>query len=494
MAPLALTAVTLLLSAAPAGPAVSLSHIDAQEAVNDSLEVYFDGLCRALKGGRRDLQREGVAAQVQLPVGAFVQLTACSMRALELGEADPKGERRARLYFELDGRTHTGARRSARGEGQALLVRTGQRWSLRSLEPSARAVERQSPRFVERTAAAGLTLPARHDEPTEAEFQAAGLSVRDLDGDGISDVIALDGPNAWLLRGKPGLTFGPPERLGQAPRDSLFTSAALGDVDGDGDADLALTLHQAGPVRLLRNDGAGHFTPWQLLGESGLHHGALFSDLDGDGLLDLVVVPYPLTMRLPSTFLEADNGQAIEVYRGQADGGLARWAFPPGVERKRWGLAGLAGAFGNYGHSLYVANDFGTNDLWVFSSDGGVREVAEEAGLTDPGNGMSVDLGDADGDGALDVYIANMFSKAGTRVLAAVPKGVRSLDLMQKFARGNTLYVNDGDGGYTERAAALGVNRGLWAFASLFADVDDDGVSELAVTNGYLSHANKRDL
>lgn len=93
MAPLALTAVTLLLSAAPAGAPVSLSRIDAQEAVNDSLEVYFDGLCRALKGGRRDLQRDGVAPQVQLPVGAFVQLTGCSMRALELGEADAKGER-----------------------------------------------------------------------------------------------------------------------------------------------------------------------------------------------------------------------------------------------------------------------------------------------------------------------------------------------------------------------------------------------------------------
>lgn len=494
MAPLALTAIGVLLAAAPVSPAVSLQRIDAQEAVNDGLEAYFDTVCRALKGGRRALGAEGVSPQVKLPADALVQVTACSLRALELGEADAKGGRRARLYWELDGRTPTGARRSARGEGAAGLSRVGGRWSLASLEPSARTVERERPRFVERAAAAGLTLPQRRDTPTDAEYQAAGLSVRDLDGDGVSDVIALDGPNAWLLRGRPGLTFAPPESLGRAPAGSLFTSAALGDVDGDGDADLALTLHNAGPVRLLRNDGAGHFTPWQVMGSSGLHHGALFSDLDGDGLLELVVVPYPLEMRIPSTFLEADNGSPIEVFRGQADGGFERWSFPPGVARKRWGLAGVAGAFGAVGHGLYVANDFGSNDLWVFSSDGGVREVAEAYGLSDPGNGMSADLGDLDGDGAIDLYVANMFSKAGTRVLAAVPQGARSLEVLQKFARGNTLYVSDRDGGYREEATALGVNRGLWAFASIFTDVDDDGVSELAVANGYFSHSNRKDL
>jgi hypothetical protein len=488
-------ALLLVLSAAPATSTArgGLERINSLEAVNDALEPYLDGLCRALKGGQRDLRAQGVAAAAQLPSEAFVQVTACSLRALALERDDGHGLRRARLLWELDGRTATGARRSARGEGQATLRYQGEAWSLLRLDTSgATALERPGRRLRER-AEAGLTFPQRTAPRHEAELQAAGLSVRDLDGDGLRDVIALDGPTAWLFRGRPGLTFAPAEALARAPNGGLFTAAALGDVDSDGAPDLALTLFKGGPVRLLRNVDGG-FAPWQQLGDGGLHQSALFTDLEGDGLLDLVVVPYPLARRAPTFFLEADNGAPIEVFRGQRDGGFARWDFPAPLVRKRWGLAAAAGPFGTFGHGLYVANDFGTNDLWLFSPDGGVREEAAAVGLTDPGNGMSVDLGDLDGDGTLDVYIANMFSKAGTRVLAGVPEGTRDRALLLKFARGNTLYLGDGDGGYAERATTLGVNRGLWAFGSVFLDVDDDGASELAVANGYFSHPDRKDL
>lgn len=106
---------------------------------------------------------------------------------------------------------------------------------------------------------------------------------------------------------------------------------------------------------------------------------------------------------------------------------------------------------------------------------------------------MSADVADFDGDGRADVYVANMFSKAGTRVLAAT-RGLRPelMDRVKKFARGNTLYLAR-DGGFDEVAVATGVNRGLWAFGSVMTDVDSDGRLDVAVANGYLSHPNRRD-
>jgi hypothetical protein len=122
-----------------------------------------------------------------------------------------------------------------------------------------------------------------------------------------------------------------------------------------------------------------------------------------------------------------------------------------------------------------------------------VSNVAVAVGLDDPGNGMSADVGDFDGDGRLDVAVANMFSKAGTRVVGAAKVNERLKARLSKFARGNTLYLSR-DGGFDEVASSQGVNRGLWAFATLLADVDDDGRLDVAVANGYLSRPNRRDL
>lgn len=467
-----LTAV--LLAATP--PGTLLRQLDAQESINERVEKALDAVCTALKSG---------APQTLVPPTGLVQITSCSMRALALTTGDDVST--SRLYWELDGRTSSGARRTLRGEGSARFqpgpLGTFTAGPLELGTPQT--VERASPRF------------ARHvwvDElgraPKDAETMIGGLAVRDLDGDGLPDALWVDGNAVRARFSRAPQT--PPVEVARLSGPALFTSIALGDVDGDGDADAALTSYYGGPIRLLRNDG-GKLLPWAKISTSGPHHSALFSDLDGDGLLELVVVSYPLTGRWPSNFLDADNGFPLEVYRLAADGVATRWPLPSGLTRNRWGLAALAGAFAPVGHALYVANDFGTNDLWVFHSDGGVEERAEDLGLTDPGNGMGVELGDLDGDGSLDLYVTNMFSKAGTRVLSSVPEGTAELERLHKFASGNTLYLAQADGGWRESAEALGVNRGLWAFGALFADFDDDARPEVAVANGYLSRPDRTD-
>ncbi len=78
-------------------------------------------------------------------------------------------------------------------------------------------------------------------------------------------------------------------------------------------------------------------------------------------------------------------------------------------------------------------------------------------------------------------------------MLAATKVNAKLKAKLDKFARGNTLYLAR-DGGFVEVATEQGVNRGLWAFGTLMTDVDDDGRLEVAVANGYISRANRKDL
>lgn len=484
-----LSAVVFALLAAPPQP--TLSRVDQQEALNDRLEESFDALCSALKAGRRVLGEPLAAPSVQLPVGDLVEIDNCSLRALELKPARKDGARPIRLLWEIDGRDGSGNFVTVRGENDAAVAPTKTGWRLTELSTEGfRRLSVPSRRFVERSAASGLIVPQRTSTRLGPEAMTGGLSVRDLDGDGRPDVIVLDGPKAWLFRGAAGFTFGKPELVAEASKQTIFTSAALGDLDGDGDADLALTSYPNQPVRLFRNEG-GQLSGAGTLGNGGLHQSAIFSDLDGDGRLDLAVFTYPFTARNPSSFVEAANGGAPEVWLGNAD-----FTFRPlGFSGKpRWTLAAVAADLLRTGAvQLYLANDFGSNDLYTFTADGGATERARSLSLDDPGNGMSADVGDLDGDGRLDLYVANMFSKAGTRVLAGAQLPGTPGALLGKFARGNTLYLAQADGGFVERAVELGVNRGLWAFASLLADVDDDGRLEALVANGYLSMPKRKD-
>jgi hypothetical protein len=91
-----------------------------------------------------------------------------------------------------------------------------------------------------------------------------------------------------------------------------FHDHALGDVDGDGDADLlasADSLAGTGAPRVRLGDGAGHFGPWIAVNAPGVTaHAVALADLDADGALDLLAGS------------SAINPGALWVLRGQGDG------------------------------------------------------------------------------------------------------------------------------------------------------------------------------
>ena len=129
---------------------------------------------------------------------------------------------------------------------------------------------------------------------------------------------------------------------------------------------------------------------------------------------------------------------------------------------------------GDGDQDVYVANDFAPNNM--FRNEGGLEflDVTAESNAADIGFGMGATFGDYDHDGDFDLYVSNMFSKAGRRITSSITSLDPRFGLM---ARGNSLLeLNDGR---FERVSSLDesgmqVEMSGWAWGALFVDADLD--------------------
>ena len=130
---------------------------------------------------------------------------------------------------------------------------------------------------------------------------------------------------------------------------------------------------------------------------------------------------------------------------------------------------------------------------------GDLRFVSHQANVEGVGAGMSCAWCDYDNDGHQDVLCPQACGKcAGQRVSGQkqfhenAPQNIR--ELYQRHARGNALYRNSGDGTFQNVGHQANVEMGRWSWSSDFWDFDHDGYSDLYVSNGYLSGADRTDM
>ena len=134
---------------------------------------------------------------------------------------------------------------------------------------------------------------------------------------------------------------------------------------------------------------------------------------------------------------------------------------------------------------LYVTNELGPNFLMMNQGDGTFLDISDEA-TGDVGWGMGASWGDYDSDGRQDMYVTNMFSKAGTRIA----EQMQSSEVIVKSARGNTL-IRNGPNGFAvvsglEPPAAL-VEAADFSWGGAFADLNNDAVLDIYVPAGGVS-------
>ena len=340
-----------------------------------------------------------------------------------------------------------------------------------------------------------------------------GLAVGDANGDGLDDVYVCQPyglPNRLLIQQADGTV------VDTAPASGLdwvdpFSSALFLDLDNDGDQDLVLGADTS--LFFHANDGSGKFEPKRQFPYPTMPDSMAAADFDGDGLLDIFVCGHTpagkdqqeSVLGLPVPFYDANNGQPNLLLRNQGD-----WQFEDVTEaaglnenNTRFSYAAAWEDYDNDGDlDLYVANDFGRNNLYRNDAgpDGSVRfkDVAAEAGVEDISSGMSADWADYDHDGWMDLYVGNMFSGAGNRITYQrnfrPGEDADKLASMRRMARGNTLFRNTGGGAFSDVSVDMDVTMGRWSWASRFADLNNDGWEDLVIANGFVTNRNPDDL
>ena len=243
---------------------------------------------------------------------------------------------------------------------------------------------------------------------------------------------------------------------------NLCGGSVVTDVDGDGLLDLVSSSSDwSSPLTYHANLGDGTFEDRAADSQLDDQLGGLnciAADYDGDGDRDLFVLRGAWMGShglVQNSLLRNDEGHFVDVTRAA---GVAEPAYPT--------QAACFGDFDGDGHlDLYVGNEAPSvqvaknypSQLFLNNGDGTFRDVAAEAGVENRRFCKGVAAGDYDNDGDLDLYTSNIGA--------------------------NRLYRNEGDGTFTDVAEQLGLTQpSPRSFATWFFDYDNDGWLDLFVT------------
>jgi hypothetical protein len=326
------------------------------------------------------------------------------------------------------------------------------------------------------------------------ETTGAGCAFLDYDNDGWLDIYFVNSGKCDFFTPAPPLR----NALYRNNRDGTFTDVtekagvagggygqgvAVGDYDGDGFPDIYVT--QYGRSILYHNNGDGTFTDVTEkagVAAPGWSSSAVWFDYDNDGRLDLFVcrfVDFDKSKNLPCT---ADNkpGYCVPhlykampswLFHNNGDGTFTDVSKASGIGNylgKGWGV--VATDINNDGRmDLFVANDTVANFLYVNRGQGRFEEIGQQAGIAysdsgRPRSGMGVDSADLNGDGWMDLFVANIDHEA------------------------YALYQNNHDETFDDIAAPSGIaiaTKLMSGWGLKFFDYDNDGNLDLVIANGH---------
>ncbi len=304
-----------------------------------------------------------------------------------------------------------------------------------------------------------------HKSGIEGEYWANGVSVIDINQDGLLDIYVSVGGFANKTERKNKLYINngnfkfteSAESYGIAD-EGYSTQAAFFDYDRDGDLDLYVMTHANEPPKEIER---------------------LYTKNDGSG---------PSTDRLYENIGSGQNGHPV----------FKNVSKKAGVLIEGYGLGLAISDINQDGWpDIYVANDFVANDLLYINNQDGTftNRLAEYVQHTSR-NGMGVDISDINNDALPDILVMDMLPEINKRQKTMTAnmnhehfKQTLREGFSPQFIR-NTLQLNQGKDVngkpiFSEIGRYAGLYRTDWSWSPLIADFDNDGQKDVYITNGF---------
>ena len=351
-------------------------------------------------------------------------------------------------------------------------------------------------------------------------YNGGGVGIGDINNDGLVDVYfsATMVPDRLYLN-LGNMKFKDITQEANIQSTGFKTGVSMVDINNDGHLDIYVCRTGKGTAKerenlLFVNDGNGKFSEqaakYGINSASRTNH-ATFFDYDLDGDLDLYVLNHPIDFKnsqqirvqpdanfaykriyTPKTAFDSD-----QLFRNNGDGSFSNVSDEAGISNYGYGLSVSIGDInGNGFPDIYVANDYIETDILYENNGDGTftnqigkyfRHISE--------NSMGSSFTDINDDGRLDIMVADMVAEDNQRQKSLVSSmsyeryhSLKNVGYEPQHMR-NVLQLNNGNNSFSEIGFLAGVSNTEWSWAPLFADYDNDGKKDLFVSNGY-----RRDL
>ncbi|MFY0650727.1 MAG: VCBS repeat-containing protein [Cyclobacteriaceae bacterium] len=356
-------------------------------------------------------------------------------------------------------------------------------------------------------------------------YMGGGVSAGDVNNDGLCDLYFtgnMVSNKLYLNRGN--LKFQDiTTESGTGADDRWITGVTMVDINADGWNDIYVSVAgQSGNKSNLlyinqgvNNQGIPSFTEQAKeygIADEGQSTQATFFDYDLDGDLDLYVANYPITDFKSPNFYYSNEMRTVKssnsdhFYRNNGNNTFGDITKEAGLLSFGLSLSVTASDFNQDGLTdLYVSNDFASPDYMYFNNgDGTFVERAGKQTRHTSFYGMGVDIADFNNDGLLDIVQMDMTPEDNRRSKANMasmnPEGFQEmvdLGLHYQYMK-NSLQLNQGldKDGYPlfgDISYMAGVALTDWSWACLFADLNNDGLKDIFVTNGSRRDINNKD-
>lgn len=341
-------------------------------------------------------------------------------------------------------------------------------------------------------------------------YNGGGVAIGDVNRDSLPDLYltANRGPNKLFIN-KGNFVFEDiTQQAGVRGTKPWSTGTSFVDINDDGLLDIYVT--NAGEFEtdqrrneLFINNGDGSFTESAAdynLDHPGYSIHASFFDYDLDGDLDMYllnnsdasVVDFNLDLEHRNSLNELGGDKLF-----RNDGGtFTDVTTEAGIYSSEIGF-GLSASISDLNRDgypdIYVANDFFEHDyLYINNGDGTFDEVLKEQINSTSAASMGTDIADLTNNGWPDIYATDMLPQTDQRTKQITTYENWEL-FSEKQSQGyhyqltrNTLQLNNGNGTYSEIGRLAGVEASDWSWATLIADFDLNGYSDILVTNGLI--------